>query len=220
MKRGKGLQSLTPIIGWMMLKSKIIHGGIVLVMAMTMLAAPARHGYSMNQIRSLANWIWPGVWPESETKKQAKPKPPPPQRSRTEALTLEERKILLRLLDRKRRLDERDTLLNQREEELRAMRDNIQHQVDELNRLQTRIEASIEAKKTQDAENLKKVISLYNGMDPKIAAQKLETFDSKMAADILLGMNQRKAARLLEALPPDKAKRITETIVRKEPATK
>jgi flagellar motility protein MotE (MotC chaperone) len=100
------------------------------------------------------------------------------------------------------------------------MRDNIQQQVDELNRLQTRIEASIEAKKTQDAENFKKVITLYDGMDPKIAAQKLEKFDVKIAAQILMGMNIRKAARLLEALPPDIAKRITETIVRKEPATK
>ena len=198
-----------------MLKAKIIHGGLVLVMALTLLAVPARHGYSMNQIRSLANWIWPGVWPESETKKQAKPKAPPPQPSRTVALTPEERKILLRLLDRKRRLDERDTQLNQREEELRAMRDNIQQQVDELNRLQTRIEASIEAKKTQDAENFKKVITLYDGMDPKIAAQKLERFDVKIAAQILMGMNKRKAARLLEALPPDKAKLITEAIVSK-----
>ena len=189
-------------------------------MAMILLTMPARHSYSMNQIRSLANWIWPGFWPESETKKQSKPKPPPAQRSRTVALTPEERKILLRLLERKRGLDERDTLLNQREEELRAMRDNIQQQVDELNRLQTRIEASIEAKKTQDAENFKKVITLYDGMDPKIAAQKLEKLDTKIAAQILMGMKIRKAARLLEALPPDMAKRITETIVRKEPATK
>lgn len=204
----------------MMLKSKKIQGAIVVAMAITLLAMPARHGYSMDQIRSLANWIRPGVWPDPEAKKPSRPKAPPAQRSRTEALNPEERKILLKLLERKRRLDERDTLLNQREEELRAMRDNIQQQVDELNRLQTRIEASIEAKKTQDAANFKKVITLYDGMDPKIAAQKLEILDAKIAAQILMGMNKRKAARLLEALPPDMAKRITETIVRKEPATK
>ena len=99
------------------------------------------------------------------------------------------------------------------------MRDNIQQQVDELNRLQSKIEASIEAKKTQDAENLKKVISLYDGMDPVKAAQKLEAFDPKVAAQILMGMNRRKAARLLEQLPPDKAKRITEAIVTKTPVT-
>lgn len=211
---------ITFISGWTMLKAKILQGALVLAMTVTLLTVPARHGYSMDQIRSLVNRIWPGALPELEANKQAKPKAPPAQKPRTEALTATEREILLSLMERKRRLDQRDTLLNQREEELRAMRDNIQQQVDELNRLQTRIEASIEAKKTQDAENLKKVISLYDGMDPKIAAQKLEAFESKIAAQILMGMNKRKAARLLEALPPDKAKRITESIVRKEPATK
>lgn len=193
---------------------------MVFAMAIALVAMPARHGYGMETFCSMANLIWSGGLAFCDPPdKPAKPKEPPAQRPRTVALTPEERKILLSLLERKRRLDERDTLLNQREEELRAMRDNIQQQVDELNRLQTRIEASIEAKKTQDAENFKKVITLYDGMDPKIAAQKMETFDAKMVAQILLGMNTRKAARLLEALPPDMAKRITEIIVRKKPAT-
>lgn len=190
---------------------------MVALLALALVAMPARHGYSMDQIRSMVNWVWPGTLPELEADKSPKKKPPPVQRSRTEALTKTERSILLSLMERKRQLDERDTLLNQREEELRAMRDNIQQQVDELNRLQKKIEASIEAKKTQDAENLQKVVNLYNGMDPKKAAEKLEAFDYKVAAQILMGMKQRRAAQLLEELPPDKAKRITESIVSKVP---
>lgn len=173
----------------------------------------------MDQIRSLVNRVRPGTFPELESGKEQQKPSPPAQRPRTEALTKTEREILLGLMERKRQLDERDTLLNQREEELRAMRDNIQLQVDELNRLQAQIEASIEAKKAQDAENLKKVISLYDGMDPVKAAQKLEAFDAKVAAQILMGMRRRKAAQLLEQLPPDKAKRITEAIVTKTPET-
>jgi len=147
------------------------------------------------------------------------PQGPPPVREapRREALTDTERQILLNLMDRKRQLDERDALLNQREEQLRALRDNIQQQVAELKRLQADIEASMDAKKAQDAENLQKVVNLYNGMDPNRAAEKLEQLESKYAVQILVAMNQRKAAQLLEALPPATAKRITESIVSKVP---
>ena len=75
----------------------------------------------------------------------------------------------------------------------------------------------MEAKKTQDAENLRKVVGLYNGMDPKKAAEKFQSLESKIAVQILLDMNQRKASSLLEQLPPDVAKRITEEIVSKVP---
>jgi flagellar motility protein MotE (MotC chaperone) len=139
------------------------------------------------------------------------------QKTRQEALTDTERQILLSLNERKRQLDQRDLLLNQREEQLRALRDNIQRQVKELKRLQAKIEASMDAKKSQDAENLNKVVGLYNGMDPKKSAGKFATLDSKVAVQILLGMNQRKAAAVLEELPPDVAKRITEQIVSKVP---
>jgi flagellar motility protein MotE (MotC chaperone) len=201
----------------MMLKHKAIVAGLALVLATAFIAAPARHGYSMDQIRSLVNRIRPGTFPELEAGKQAQALPAVRGAPTREALTDTERQILLSLMERKRQLDERDTLLNQREEQLRALRDNIQQQVAELKRLQAEIEASMEAKKAQDAENLQKVVSLYNGMDPVRAAQKLEQLEPKVAVQILMNMNQRKAAQLLEQLPPDKAKRITESIVNKVP---
>jgi flagellar motility protein MotE (MotC chaperone) len=138
--------------------------------------------------------------------------------AKQEALTETERQILLSLGERKRFLDERDTQLNQREEQLRVLRDNIQTQVSELKRLQGEIEASMDAKKALDAENLKKVVAFYSGMDPKRAAEKFQTLDAKVAVQILMSMNQRKAAALLEQLPADFAKRVTEEIVRKVPA--
>lgn len=201
----------------MMLRHNAIVVGLILVLSTVLVAAPARHGYSMDQIRSLVNRIRPGTFPELDANKQAAPQPLVREAPRREALTDAERQILLNLMERKRQLDERDTLLNQREEQLRSLRDSIQQQVAELKRLQADIEASMEAKKAQDAENLQKVVNLYNGMDPKRAAEKLERLEPKVAVQILMGMNQRKAANLLAELPPDKAKRITESIVNKVP---
>lgn len=200
-----------------MLKTKNIIIPATIFFMILFVSAPARPGYSMSQIKSWVNKVWPGTFPELESDKEAPAEAPEVQKSSQEALTETERQILLSLNERKRQLDQRDLLLNQREEQLRALRDNIQHQVTELKRLQAQIEASMEAKKAQDAENLKKVVGLYNGMDPKKSAEKFRSLDSKVAVQILLAMNQRKAAQLLEALPPDIAKRITEEIVSKVP---
>ena len=174
----------------------------------------------MSRIKTWVNKVRPGTFPEMEPRKETAAEPTEAAGPAREALTETERQILLSLMERKRQLDERDTALNQREEQLRALRDNIQQQVTELKRLQTEIEASIEAKRTQDAENLKKVVNLYNGMDPRKAAEKLQRLEPKVAVQILMGMKQRKAAKLLEALPPDNAKQITEAIVSKVPVAK
>jgi flagellar motility protein MotE (MotC chaperone) len=204
----------------MMLSHKAIVAALALVLATVLISAPARHGYSMDQIRSLVNRIRPGTFPELEAGKQAQTLPAVREAPKREALTDTERQILLNLMERKRQLDERDTLLNQREEQLRALRDNVQQQVTELKRLQSDIEASMEAKKAQDAENLQKVVNLYNGMDPIKAAEKLASLEPKVAVQIVMGMNQRKAAQVLQALPADKAKRITEAIVNKVPVAR
>ncbi|MCZ6557737.1 MAG: hypothetical protein O7A69_08160 [SAR324 cluster bacterium] len=200
-----------------MLKLQKLIVPVTIILIVLFVSAPARPGYSMSQIKSWVNKVWPGTFPELEAGKEAPSEASKVQKSSQEALTDTERQILLSLNERKRQLDQRDLLLNQREEQLRALRDNIQHQVTELKRLQEKIEASMEAKKAQDAENLKKVVGLYNGMDPKKSAEKFQELEPKVAVQILLAMNQRKAAQLLEALPPDVAKRITEAIVSKAP---
>jgi len=204
----------------MMLRHKAIVAALALVLAAGLISAPARHGYSMDQMRSLVNRIRPGTFPELDAGRQAQVPPAVREAPKREALTDTERQILLNLMERKRQLDERDTLLNQREEQLRALRDNVQQQVTELKRLQSDIEASMEAKKAQDAENLQKVVNLYNGMDPIKAAEKLAQLEPKVAVQIVMSMNQRKAAQVLQALPADNAKRITEAIVNKVPVAR
>jgi len=185
--------------------------------ALVMTATPARYSFGMSKLKSWVNTVRPGTFPDMESAPKSEEKTATAKAQPAEPLTENERQILLSLTERKRQLDERDSLLNQREEQLRVLRDNIQHQVSELKRLQSEIEASMEAKKAQDAENLKKVVILYNGMDPKKAAQKFQALEPRVAMQILMAMNQRKAAQVLQELPPDNAKRITEEIVRKVP---
>lgn len=199
----------------MKLQKLLVPGAIFLLIFFT--SFPAGPGYGMSQIKSLVNKVRPGTFPELENGKKQKSDLARKKDSSEQALTDTEKRILLDLMERKRQLDERDLLLNQWEEQLRALRDNIQRQVTELKRLQVKIEASMDAKKKLDAEKLGKVVNLYNGMDPKKSAEKFQVLDPNVAVQILLKMNQRKAAALMEELPADQAKRITEEIVRKVP---
>ncbi|MBI4084236.1 MAG: hypothetical protein HY423_16645 [Candidatus Lambdaproteobacteria bacterium] len=197
-------------------KSRI--AGTVLLVALA-LAMPAGPTYSMSTIKTWVNKVRPGTFPELDVGGKQPPRPADGRRPTGEAFTDTERQILLSLMERKRQLDDRELTLNQREEQLRQLRDNVQNQVAELKRLQQEIEASMDAKKAQDAENLNKVVNLYNGMDPKKTAEKFRALDPKIAVQILMAMNQRKAAQLMEELPPEHAKRITEEIVRRAPAS-
>ncbi len=188
-----------------------------LVGLLTFTVLPPRYSFGMSRLKAWVNIVKPGTFPDMESAKQAEQTAKAPAPEAQQPLTDTERQILLSLTERKRQLDERDSQLNQREEQLRVLRDNIQHQVAELKRLQGEIEASMDAKKALDADNLKKVVILYNGMDPKRAAEKLQTLEPKVAVQILMAMNQRKASALLEALPAEQAKKVTEEIVRKVP---
>lgn len=187
-------------------------------MAISLLFVDARPSSGMSQIRGLVNQIRPGTFPELEAEREAPEEPVEEAGPDQRALTENERQILLSLMERKRQLDERETSLNQREEQLRALRDNIQHQISELRKIQQEIETGMEARRALDAENLNKVVSLYDGMDPRRAAEKFQTLDSRVAVQILMAMNQRKAAQLLEEVSPEKAKEITEAIVLRSPS--
>ena len=204
---------------WLHSRRRLPLAALILLLALPMMGVAPRYGNGMSQVKGLVNKVRPGTFPNLEAQQDQQVDSNLPSVERQEALTETERQILLSLMERKRQLDERDVLLNQREEQLRALRDNIQRQVAELKQLQEQIEASMDAKRAQDAENLNKVVNLYNGMDARRSAEKLQTLATKTAAQILLSMNQRKASQLLEEMDPQQAKRITEEIVSKGPTT-
>jgi len=189
---------------------------LAIVAVFFLLSADPRPGFGMSTLKTWVNKVRPGTFPELETNK-GPAKTSTADTTGQEDISTTERGLLMSLMERKKQLDERETLLNQREEQLRALRDNVQTQLTELKKLQGEIEASMEAKKALDEQNLKKVVNLYDKMDPKKSAQKLAQLDTKVAAKILMAMNQRKASALLGELPPEKARSITEEIVRKTP---
>ncbi|MDH4121330.1 MAG: hypothetical protein OEV94_06470 [Deltaproteobacteria bacterium] len=176
----------------------------------------------MSQIKTWVNKVRPGTFPDMESGKPLEApqqdQPLTEQEEEDKLFTETERTILLRLMERKRQLDERESMLNQREEQLRALRDTIQNQISAQKKIQQEIEAGIEAKKALDDANLKRMVALFDKMDAKKGADKLQALEPRYAAGILMSMNQRKASAVLGEMPADKARLITEEIVRKGPS--
>ncbi len=80
---------------------------VTIILIVLFVSAPARPGYSMSQIKSWVNKVWPGTFPELEAGKEAPSEASKVQKSSQEALTDTERQILLSLNERKRQLDQR-----------------------------------------------------------------------------------------------------------------
>ena len=175
---------------------------------------------------TLKTWInrfLPGTFPieepRSETPVVEAPTPsiPAPAPQNNAPLTQTERRILTSLMERKQQLDVREGLLSQREEQLRLLQDNVQQQIGELRTLQDEIEQRIAERRSLDAQQLQQIVRLYEGMEPRLAADRMATLAPRVAVAILLEMNQRKASALLQALPAEQVKRITERIVDRGP---
>ena len=207
-------QPVQPIIKHVCTLRKL--GCALLVVCFFVLITTPRHSYGMAQLKQLVNKVRPNTFPDLEKMKREEAQAPEPSPSLQEAvLTETEKQILLNLQVRKQRLDERETLINQREEQLRALRDNLQRETANLTKLQEDVEASIDAKKAQDAENLRKVVKLYDGMNPVRAADKLGQLEPRLATQILVRMNPRKASKALEALSPQASQKIVQRLLNK-----
>ncbi len=194
----------------------------MLVLGFLLISSTPRHSYGMSQLKQLVNKVRPNTFPDLQKRKQEQAEQPsePSPSLEEAALTETEKQILLNLQARKGRLDVRETLINQREEQLRTLRDNLQQETANLTKLQEEVEASIDAKKAQDAKNLRKVVQLYDGMDPVKAADRLGQLEPRLATQILVRMNPRKASRALEALSPQASQKIVQRLLDKTVKTR
>ena len=122
-----------------MLKTKRFGISIAAIFLIFALAFPAGPVYSMSRIKTWVNKVRPGTFPELEAGKKKAAEPTEAAGPAREALTETERQILLGLKERKRQLDERDLLLNQRAEQLRAPQEGRGQKSKKLRRSKFRI---------------------------------------------------------------------------------
>lgn len=130
-------------------------------------------------------------------------------------LTATERQVLTRLVEQQDQLEERSRNLDRRETQMKALQEDVQRQIVQLERLQREIEDAIESKKAQDIEQLEKAVSFYARMDAVAAAQSIANLDQKTAVSILMRMKDKQASAVLASMSAERSAELIDAIARK-----
>ncbi len=116
-------------------------------------------------------------------------------------------------------LEEKELVLQQREERLKKLESNLQQQreellvkIKELEQLRADISLSLKDKVDTDKKTVEKLVQVYANMKPKSAAPVLEKMNEELAVKILHNMKKKNAAAILNVIDAERAKYLTEKI--------
>ncbi|MGK5090436.1 hypothetical protein WDW89_00310 [Deltaproteobacteria bacterium TL4] len=119
--------------------------------------------------------------------------------------TQSEKEVLTRLLEQQKQMQLKEGLLNQREAQLKALQEDIQNQIVQLELVQQKIGKDIETKKILDNEQFNKAVALYDKMEAPKAALSIAELEAKTAIKILMKLKDKKASEILANMKPSKA---------------
>lgn len=120
-----------------------------------------------------------------------------------------ERAILESLHDRRKQLDERSRELDMREQLLKAAEKRVEAKVDELKKVEAQLKTELGNRDKVEAQRLKGLITMYEGMKPKEAARIFDRLDMKILVDVSTQMNPRTMSSILAQMNPEAAERLT-----------
>jgi flagellar motility protein MotE (MotC chaperone) len=120
-----------------------------------------------------------------------------------------EKSVLLELRQRRQDLDTRETTVKQRESVLTAAEGRLTARVDELQVLQTRLEALEAGRKQREDASWQGLVKLYETMKPRDAATIFNDLPMPTLLPIVDRMKDAKAAAILATMNPDKARDVT-----------
>lgn len=121
-------------------------------------------------------------------------------------------------------IQERATIRKEREEialrknELKTLEEGvdkklavIDNKLEELQQLQTKIEALLAEKSVEEKKRLKDLAAIYQKMTPNKASLALTGLDKTLAADLLANMKVKAAAKILDEISKQKAVELSTT---------
>jgi flagellar motility protein MotE (MotC chaperone) len=116
-----------------------------------------------------------------------------------------ERALYEKLGQRRQDLDAKARDLEMRENLLKDAEIRLQTRLDELKDLEERLNG----KGGETKAKLRSIVMMYEGMNPKQAAQIFDKLDQNVLVDVATVMNPKKLAPVLAAMSPDGAQRLT-----------
>ncbi len=116
-------------------------------------------------------------------------------------------------------LKEREARLESKELELKALEEHLAKQkilnderIQKLQVLRDSLTKESDEQKRIREERMAKTIAVVEGMNPKSAAQTLESMDENLAADVLLQTTTTKVSKILNVMEKRKAARLSELV--------
>ena len=111
---------------------------------------------------------------------------------------------------RSREIERREDILMVREEELLALRTDIEKKLKKLDEDTLFLEKILKELQGVDRESLAGLAKVYEHMAPDEAALRLEKLELEFAIRLLKAINSRKAGRILGYMAPDMAVKFSE----------
>lgn len=111
-------------------------------------------------------------------------------------------------------LDKREKELDKREKDLDLIKSDIEAKLDELKKLQKKLEAPVKKALVDKENNFNHLVKVYGAMDPARAAVLLDRMDEDKVSRILAAMKSKKVAAIFASMDPVKAARISAMITK------
>jgi flagellar motility protein MotE (MotC chaperone) len=123
--------------------------------------------------------------------------------------------LLQNLSTRRKEIDQREQEVKQREVLLAAAEKRLEGKIAELKDVQTQIEGLIRKYNAQQEAEIKRLVTIYEGMKPKDAARIFDQLDLTVLLGILERMRESKSSPIIAQMTPERAKEITTQIAQR-----
>lgn len=125
--------------------------------------------------------------------------------------------LIQRVKEEERRLDEKARGLDEKERRLEIFSRELSENITNLKQLRIEVQNIYQQIEAHENEQEKRLVKIYDAMEPDSAALRLEAMDDALGSWLLLRINVRKAGQILGAMSPDKASRITTRLRGEDP---
>jgi len=126
-----------------------------------------------------------------------------------------ERAILERLQARRQEIEARQREIDIRESLLKSAEKRIENKVEEMKAVESRISATQAEQKAAEAQRLKGLVTMYEGMKPKDAARVFDRLEMSVLIEIASAIAPRKMSDILGLMSPEAAERLTVEMARR-----
>ena len=126
-----------------------------------------------------------------------------------------ERAILERLQARRQEIESRQREIDIRESLLKSAEKRIESKVEEMKAVESRITATQAEQKAAEAQRLKGLVTMYEGMKPKDAARVFDRLEMGVLIEIASAIAPRKMSDILGLMSSEAAERLTVEMARR-----